>query len=322
MKGLLTLIILLFGSYLFSSTDYDKEIIVNDASTTRDDKVKVVFSKLMQHYEEENLDEFFDLVSEEEFIQDYITFYEAVDNDFEQYDILDFDNWIGKITADGVKRYLYVKWEKRYETSDGGYEATQRGYSRFLFDEINGQYKLIELAGNNLWGVSLPDWTQEVPPIAGQERVIPQSTQENNDNQDIMDPEPEDITSDIIEPEPKPEDTPKTEQEPEPEPEPIKLPDLTIYKLSCNNSTIEFYLQNNGQASTSTGSIDYSITLCNDTECLSSQVAQYSYSGDIAAGSSIPISKGADCNFKNIVEVDYNDYIDEEDESNNQSTIN
>lgn len=165
MKKLIILLAILVN--LFASSDYDKDIIVHDQS--RDDKIKIVFSELMQYYEEEDSHSFFELISEERFIQDYMTFSEAIDEDFRKYEIINVDKWIDKITSDGVKRYLYVKWEKRYESNDGGTQLTQNGYSRFLFDEINGKYKLIELAGNHLWGNSLPDWKEEVPQIAGQE---------------------------------------------------------------------------------------------------------------------------------------------------------
>ena len=94
-----------------------------------------------------------------------------------EIEIINVDTWIDKITSDGVKRYLYVRWEKRYETNDGVNQLSQTGYSRFLFDEINGKYKLIELAGNNLWGNSLSEWMEEVPYIKGQEE---QATQQNN----------------------------------------------------------------------------------------------------------------------------------------------
>jgi len=46
---------------------------------------------------------------------------------------------------------------------------TQQGFSRFLFDEVDGQYLLVELAGNSLFGASLREWLDEVPRIAGEE---------------------------------------------------------------------------------------------------------------------------------------------------------
>jgi len=160
--------ILVFATFSYAAGEFDKNIIIHNQ--TRDDKVKSVFKKLMSNYEEENEDGFFSLVSEDRFLQDFMLFEQAIEKDFRTYEILDFDYWIDKITSDGIKRYLYVKWEKRYELINGSDELVQRGYSRFLFDEINGKYKLIELAGNNLWGESLSEWKKEVPHIAGEER--------------------------------------------------------------------------------------------------------------------------------------------------------
>jgi len=168
LKNIFIIFVLIFGTFAYSAEDFDKNIIIHNQ--TRDDKVKSVFKELMKYYEDEDERGFFSLISEDRFLQDFMLFEQAIEKDFRTYEILDFDYWIDKITSDGVKRYLYVKWEKRYELINGSNELTQRGYSRFLFDEINGKYKLIELAGNNLWGDSLGEWKKEVPHIAGEER--------------------------------------------------------------------------------------------------------------------------------------------------------
>ena len=167
LKNILIVFCLFAGGFVYAANDFDKNIIIHNQ--TRDDKVKSVFKELMKYYEDEDETGFFSLISEDRFLQDFMLFEQAIEKDFRTYEILDFDYWIDKITSDGVKRYLYVKWEKRYELINGNNELTQRGYSRFLFDEINGKYKLIELAGNNLWGGSLPEWKEEVPHIAGEE---------------------------------------------------------------------------------------------------------------------------------------------------------
>ncbi len=182
LKNILLIIFLLFGSFAYSANDFDKNIIIHNQ--TRDDKVKSVFKELMKYYEDEDETGFFSLISEDRFLQDFMLFEQAIEKDFRTYEILDFDYWIDKITSDGVKRYLYVKWEKRYELINGNNELTQRGYSRFLFDEINGKYKLIELAGNNLWGNSLPEWKEEVPHIAGEE--IPKEVKTTNGQPDLI----------------------------------------------------------------------------------------------------------------------------------------
>jgi len=269
MAKILILVALLVN--LHASSDYDKDIIVLDQS--RDDKVKIVFSELMQNYEEEDSYAFFKLISEERFIQDYMTFSEAIDEDFRKYEIVTVDTWIDKITSDGVKRYLYVKWEKRYETNDGRTQLTQRGYSRFLFDEINGNYKLIELAGNHLWGNSLSEWKEEVPQIAGQE-------------------------PDVI---------------------PLEkgLPDLTIL-ANCPSGfggamPIDITITNIGDSATTSGSIYYGG---------SAFYSSFEYVGNLNPGQSILINKNGDCYNGNDVIVDPDNFIEEDDESNNEYTLN
>ena len=154
--------------FTLSAADFDKDVIVLDQ--TRNDKVKTVFNEMMEAYQEGDITKFFTYVSEDRFQQDYMTFYEAIDEDMRVYDVLSIETWVNKITEDGIRRYLYVQWDKRYEStqSSSGNEINQLGLSKFLFDEVNGEYKLIELAGNNFWGGSLPEWTEEVPAIAGQ----------------------------------------------------------------------------------------------------------------------------------------------------------
>jgi len=158
--------LLLFTTFSFSASQFDKDITVLNQS--RNDKVVAVFKDMMRAYEEEDLSGFFSYVSEDRFIQDYMTFYDAIDKDMRVYDILNVDTWVDKITEDGIKRYLYVTWDKRYQSTTSNNELSKKGYSRFLFDEVNGKYKLIGLAGNNFWGGSLSEWTQDMPQIAGQ----------------------------------------------------------------------------------------------------------------------------------------------------------
>lgn len=166
-KNTCVILLLILATFSFAASEYDKDIVVKNQS--RNDKVQEVFRAMMNAYEEEDIGLFFSYVSEDRFEQDYMTFYDAIDQDIRVYDILSVDTWVDKITEDGYKRFLYVQWDKRYLATSSDREINQRGYSRFLFDEVNGKYKLIELAGNNFWGKSLPEWTEEVPQIAGQE---------------------------------------------------------------------------------------------------------------------------------------------------------
>jgi hypothetical protein len=130
-------------------------------------KVEAVFKELIKAYEDENTRGFLDRVSDERFRQDYITFTDALYSDFRTYDIHRVDYWIDRIVPDNIKQFIYVKWEKRFETLENGRQNTSKGYSRFLFDEVNGKYLLVELAGNSLFGASLREWTVEMPRIAG-----------------------------------------------------------------------------------------------------------------------------------------------------------
>jgi len=162
-------VLMVFSSaVVFGASSYDKDIVVLDQS--RNDKVTTVFKEMMDTYREKDVRGFFGHISEDRFVQDYMTFHEAILQDMRTQDILSVDTWINKISTDGIKRYLYVRWEKRYEDSGSDKEIRQLGSSRFLFDEIDGEYKLVEIAGNHFWGGSLPEWKAEVPPIPGQEK--------------------------------------------------------------------------------------------------------------------------------------------------------
>jgi len=167
-KKIFIVIFVFLAIFGFSASQFNKDITVLNQS--RNDKVVSVFKSMMKAYEEEDLSGFFSYVSEDRFIQDYMTFYDAIEKDMRVYDILNVDTWVDKITNDGIKRYLYVRWDKRYQSTTSDNELSKKGYSRFLFDEVNGKYKLIGLAGNNFWGGSLAEWTQDMPQIAGQEK--------------------------------------------------------------------------------------------------------------------------------------------------------
>jgi len=154
---------------LTADSVYDRTITVIDKS--RNEKSKEVFRDLIAAYVDEDARTFFDGVSEDRFIQDYITFSDAVYNDFRLYDIMQVDYWFeGVIPFQQVGRIVTVRWEERYESLESSEQFERRGLSRFTFDEVDGEYYLIQVEGNPLFGISSPEWTEEVPPIAGQER--------------------------------------------------------------------------------------------------------------------------------------------------------
>ena len=158
---------------LSADSSYDRTLEVLD--TTRDQKVKEVFKELISAYQDEDTNRFLENVSEDRFIQDYITFTDAIYEDFRLYDILEIEYWFDEIVPKGVKRYLTVRWQRHSESLTNSNRYTKTGKSKFLFDEIDGKYYLIEIAGNNLWGDSVEEWREEVTQIAGQEPEIIQS---------------------------------------------------------------------------------------------------------------------------------------------------
>ncbi len=153
---------------LFGSASYAMGNKKNNISQNINQNIEITFRQLMKYYKEENEDSFFALVDKDNFLQDYMLFRQAVEKDFRTYEILDFDYWIDKITSDGSKRYLYVKWKKLVQNISNSNAYTQKGNSRLLFEKINGKYKLIELGGDALWGGSLKEWKMRLPQISDQ----------------------------------------------------------------------------------------------------------------------------------------------------------
>ena len=84
-----------FSSPALSDTRFDRELTLKDQ--TRADKVTKVFKELMTAYEDEDAQAFLDLVSDERFRQDYITFTDALYSDFRTYEIHQVDYWIQKV---------------------------------------------------------------------------------------------------------------------------------------------------------------------------------------------------------------------------------
>lgn len=290
-KNVFIVYCLLLSTLLFSASEYDKDIVVKNQ--TRNDKVAAVFKEMMKNYEEENLEGFFSYVSEDRFQQDYMTFFDAIDEDMRVYDVLSVDVWINKTTEDGVKRFLNVKWEKRYESSkpvglnsydlesSSEYEVFQSGTTDFLFDEINGKYKLIQIAGNNFWGRSLKEWTEEVGDIAGQS------------SKEIVGDNVNGVYSGGT--------------------TPVVLPDLTFENIICAGGVsgmLTFDIVNLGGI-TSNGSVEYHVK----------ENGMYGpilfYNSNIPGSDRVTLNVAVDCGLYNDIQVDPNDLINESDESNN-----
>lgn len=145
LKRVMLVLILIFSTYSFASSDIDDNMMVEK-----------VFKKMQRAYKNENKKAFFHHVSEHKFQKDYLSFYDSVDEDFITNDILNANTWIDKITTDGKKRFVYVRWTKRYRNVSSNQELKSEGNTEFLFDKIRGKYKLIDFSGDLFWGIGQP----------------------------------------------------------------------------------------------------------------------------------------------------------------------
>ncbi len=124
-----------------------------DKKIQNDEKVEQTLIKMVRAYKNEDRKAFFSHVSENKFQQDFLDFSDDLNEDFRKHTILSIDTWVDKITIDGKKRFIYIKWEKTYQsTKNDAAEFLKDGNSMFLFDNIKGKYKLIDFGGNILFG--------------------------------------------------------------------------------------------------------------------------------------------------------------------------
>jgi len=140
LKNILLVLVMLFSLSSYSSAD-DNE------------KVEKTFNQMARAYKNENIKGFFKHVKENGFQKDFLEFYDDVKQDMTDHDILNIDFWVDKITSDKNRRFLYVKWDKRYLSVNNNTELTQDGQSVFLFAKTKkGKYKLIDFGGDVLFG--------------------------------------------------------------------------------------------------------------------------------------------------------------------------
>jgi len=144
-KNILLSLIMLF---VFNATAW-----ADDSKQQDDVKVEKTFKKMLRAYKNKNMKAFFMNVSENRFQNDFLDFADGVREDMETNQILKIDTWVDKITTDDKKRFLYVQWDKRYQSihSDSA-EIKKSGKSMFLFEKIKGKYRLIDFGGAVLFG--------------------------------------------------------------------------------------------------------------------------------------------------------------------------
>lgn len=162
MKLIIFLITIMLSSSLMANSVTDRTNKALDNSAPQ--QVKVVFAHMVESYNDKDASKFLSYVDEDEFLQDYITFDNVIRQDFRIYTTFDIHYWFNQSVPDSQNRiYLFVHWQKSYETLKTPKMQVKKGDSRFLFELVDGKYKLVGLAGDELFGDSEDEWNYEVP---------------------------------------------------------------------------------------------------------------------------------------------------------------
>jgi len=162
MRNIIWMLLFVTVSLSFAETASDKSIKPLD--TSREELVKESFRALVSAYLDKDIDSFMSYVSESKFQQDYMTFDDAIREDFRVYNLFNLDYWFEQIIPDGEQLiYMKVRWEKEYESIKRNRLLQKSGSSWFLFVKSRDGYKLIGMAGAMMWGDSRKEWVQERP---------------------------------------------------------------------------------------------------------------------------------------------------------------
>jgi len=162
MRKTVWMLFLIVATLSFADSATDKTTRALDDS--QEELVKESFRTLVSAYLDKDIETFMEHVSEAKFQQDYITFEDAIREDFRVYNLLDLDYWFEQIVPDGDDLiYMKVRWHKEYESICSSKLHRKNGVSWFLFMKRDGTYKLIGMAGQAMWGESRTEWLQETP---------------------------------------------------------------------------------------------------------------------------------------------------------------
>jgi len=155
-------ILLLLSTLLWGESVDDRT--VQPLDNTKVESVKEAFRILVQAYKDKDINRFMHQVNEDQFQQDYMTFEDAIRQDFRIYTLYNLDYWFEQFTPDQeTLMYVKVRWRKEYEQLTTSQMQRKRGVSWFLFSQHNHEYKLIAMAGEAMWGESRLEWLQETP---------------------------------------------------------------------------------------------------------------------------------------------------------------
>jgi hypothetical protein len=129
---------------------------VKFSAKTREEVCKEIFEALRAAYLNEQASTFMSYVSRD-YPRDYTTLREAIDRDCRTFDIRVLDFWLDRVTSAGNNRLLDFRWEKQYDERTTGRRSTSRGTTTFIFRVERGGYKLYDMQGDVLFGISLPE---------------------------------------------------------------------------------------------------------------------------------------------------------------------
>ena len=89
-KNILFLLFLTVTTLSYASDNSNKNTYAYTQQNKKD-KVLSTFKQMMKYYQNENEEGFFSLVDKDNFLEDFMLFRQAVENDFRAYDMVDFD---------------------------------------------------------------------------------------------------------------------------------------------------------------------------------------------------------------------------------------
>ncbi len=143
--------LLLVGFVSLANSSSDRT--TQPLNSSPEEQIRDSFRQLLSAYSDSDVIAFFENVSEDKFQQDYLGFDNAIREDLRMNSILNIDYVFNQTVPSGKNKYfLFVKWEKLYQNIRASKPQTKRGTSRFLFQKIKGQYKLIGMSKKILFG--------------------------------------------------------------------------------------------------------------------------------------------------------------------------
>jgi len=150
----------LFLTSLQADNSYDNT--TKALNNSAEENVRASFRELLKAYTDGDSMAFFDNVSEDNFQQDYIGFDDAIREDFRMNSILNIDYVFNQMVPSGKNKYfLFVQWEKLYQNIKASQPQRKRGTSRFIFQKVNSNYKLIGMSGKILFGDARKEWKKD-----------------------------------------------------------------------------------------------------------------------------------------------------------------